>query len=93
MIWMPLINEYGRRHIYLASYTLYPARATWTALTYSYTSFPAARILMGFSSGTAETMAPLSIANIFFLHEIGTIMAAYSVALVSGVSGGIISAG
>jgi len=38
-------------------------------------------------------MAPLSIANIFFLHEIGTIMAAYSAALVSGVSGGIISAG
>jgi len=45
---------------------------------------------MGFGSGAAETMAPLSIADVFFLHERGTIMAMYSCALVTGVSGGII---
>jgi MFS family permease len=93
LVWMPLVNKYGRRPIYLASYALYLACAIWTAFTYSYASFLAARILMGFSSGAAETMAPLSIADIFFLHERGTIMAAYSAALVSGVSGGIIIAG
>jgi hypothetical protein len=31
--------------------------------------------LMGFGSGAAETMAPLSIADVFFLHERGLIVA------------------
>lgn len=93
LFWMPLVNKYGRRPIYLASYTLYLASAIWAAFTYSYGSFLSARIVMGFSSGAAETMAPLSIADIFFLHERGTIMALYSASLVSGVSGGIVIAG
>jgi MFS family permease len=60
LIWMPLVNKYGRRPIYLLSYSLYLACAIWAACTYSYGSFLAARILMGFGSGAAETMAPLS---------------------------------
>jgi len=75
LIWMPLVNKYGRRPIYLISYTVYIACAIWAALTKGYGSFLAARILMGFGSGAAETMAPLSIADIFFLHERGTVMA------------------
>lgn len=90
LIWMPLVNKYGRRPVYIISYTIYFACAIWAACTYSYGSFLAARILMGFGSGAAETMAPLSIADVFFLHERGLIMAMYSAALVTGVSGGII---
>ncbi|TVY12582.1 putative MFS-type transporter protein [Lachnellula arida] len=93
LIWMPLVNKYGRRPIYLISYTIYLACAIWAACTQTYGSFLAARILIGFGSGAAETMAPLSIADIFFLHERGAIMALYGASLVSGVSGGIIIAG
>ncbi|TVY39109.1 putative MFS-type transporter [Lachnellula subtilissima] len=93
MIWMPLVNKYGRRPIYLISYFIYLICAIWAACTHSYGSFLAARILLGFGAGAAETMAPLSIADIFFLHERGAIMALYSASLVSGVSGGIIIAG
>jgi MFS family permease len=75
LIWMPLVNRYGRRPVYLISYTIYVACAIWAACTYSYGSFLAARILMGFGSGAAETVAPLSIADVFFLHERGWIMA------------------
>ncbi|KAF8857618.1 MFS general substrate transporter [Acephala macrosclerotiorum] len=93
LIWMPLVNKYGRRPIYLTSYTLYLICAIWASRTYTYGSFLAARILIGFAAGAAETMAPLSIADVFFLHERGTVMAMYAAALVSGVSGGIIIAG
>lgn len=93
LIWMPLVNKYGRRPIYIISYTIYLACAIWASVTTGYGSFLASRILMGFGSGAAETMAPLSIADIFFLHERGLVMAMYSCALVSGVSGGIIIAG
>ena len=60
LIWIPLVNKYGRRPIYLLSYSIYLACAIWLAFTSSYGSFLAARILMGFGSGAAETMAPLS---------------------------------
>jgi MFS family permease len=93
LIWMPLVNKYGRRPVYIISYTIYLACAIWASQTTGYGSFLASRILMGFGSGAAETMAPLSIADIFFLHERGLVMAMYSCALVSGVSGGIIIAG
>lgn len=75
LIWMPLVNKFGRRPVYMASYTIYLACAIWAACTTSYGSFLAARIFMGFGSGAAETMAPLSIADIFFLHERGWVMA------------------
>lgn len=93
LIWMPLVNKYGRRPIYIISYTIYLACAIWASVTTGYGSFLASRILMGFGSGAAETMAPLSIADIFFLHERGLVMAMYTCALVSGVSGGIIISG
>lgn len=63
IFWMPLVTKYGRRPVYLASYTLYLAAALWLSFTTSYASFLAARIFMGFASGAAETMAPLSIAD------------------------------
>jgi len=60
LIWMPLVNKYGRRPIYMISYVIYFACAIWATFTHSYGSFLAARILMGFGAGAAETMAPLS---------------------------------
>ncbi|RDL31070.1 Uncharacterized protein BP5553_09859 [Venustampulla echinocandica] len=78
--WMPLVNKYGRRPVYLASYALYFAVALWLSFTNSYASFLTARILMGFAS-------------VFFLHERGAVMAMYSSALSCGVAGGIIVAG
>lgn len=93
LFWMPLVNKYGRRPIYIASYTLYFGVALWLSFTTKYESFLAARILMGFASGAAETMAPLSIADVFFLHERGAVMAMYTSALSCGVAGGLVIAG
>jgi MFS family permease len=56
MIWMPLVNKYGKRPIYLISYSIYFACIIWASFTYSYPSFLAARIIMGFGSGAAETI-------------------------------------
>lgn len=67
---MPLVNKYGRRPIYLASFPLYLVAALWLSFTTSYGSFLAARIFMGFCAGAAETMAPLSIADGKFIHPL-----------------------
>ncbi|KAG8165283.1 hypothetical protein KVR01_005558 [Diaporthe batatas] len=92
-IWVPLANKYGRRPVYVASYTLYLATAIWAILDHSYGGFLAARILMGFASGAAETIAPVTISDLFFLHQRGTIMALYTSFLSVGVGFGMIIAG
>ncbi|TLS26026.1 hypothetical protein PpBr36_07726 [Pyricularia pennisetigena] len=92
-LWVPLANKYGRRPVYILSYAIYLACAVWLVFEQSYNGFLAGRILMGVGAGAAETIAPISIADIFFLHERGTIMALYTAFLSVGVAFGIIISG
>ena len=75
LIWMPLISKYGRRPIYVGSFILYTGVSAWAGGATTYGSALAARIAMGVASGAAECLAPLTISDLFFLHERGTIMA------------------
>ncbi|EOD51269.1 putative mfs transporter protein [Neofusicoccum parvum UCRNP2] len=93
LLWMPLIVKFGRRPIYVVSFVLYTACAAWAGGATSYGSELAARILMGAGAGASETLAPLTISDIFFLHERGTVMAIYTCFLGAGVGGGILVCG
>lgn len=75
LIWMPLIVKYGRRPVYLASFTIYTITAIWVGAAQTYGNALVARIVMGFAAGSGECLAPLTISDIFFLHERGTVMA------------------
>lgn len=74
LVYMPLIIKYGRRPVYIISFLIYGACALWAGLAKDYHEELAARIIMGFAGGSAECLAPLTIADIFFLHERGRIM-------------------
>lgn len=91
--WVPIANKYGRRPVYLASYCVYFAVAVALIFVKSYPGFLAGRILMGFGAGVAETIAPITIADIFFLHERGAIMSFYNCALSVGVALGMVVSG
>lgn len=86
--WLP-----GLKALTISLKTLYLATAIWAILDHSYSGFLAARILMGFASGAAETIAPVTISDLFFLHERGSIMALYTSFLSVGVGFGMIIAG
>lgn len=61
-VWVPLANKYGRRPVYILSYSIYLACAVWLVFEESYNGFLAGRILMGVGSGAAETIGkPLHI--------------------------------
>lgn len=75
LFWMPLVVKYGRRPVYVISFSIYTAAAIWASVATSYGSELAARIIMGIGSGTGECLGPLTISDIFFLHERGTMMA------------------
>jgi MFS family permease len=93
IVWVPAANKWGRRPVYILSYTIYFATAVWLIYEKSYARFLAGRILMGFGSGAAETLAPITIADVFFLHERGRVMSAYTCFLSIGASGGLVISG
>ncbi len=75
LIWMPLILKYGRRPVCVLAFTMYTATLVWLAVAKTYASELVARILFGFASGVGECLAPLVIADIYFVHQRGAIMA------------------
>jgi MFS family permease len=66
LFWIPMMNKYGRRPMYLISFAIYFVAAIWAAFTFSYGSFLASRILMGFAAGAAEGIAPVTISDCKF---------------------------
>ncbi|KAJ5785004.1 uncharacterized protein N7503_010216 [Penicillium pulvis] len=90
LLWMPLINKYGRRAVYVTSFTIYFITAIWCAVAKQYANFLVARIIMGIAAGAGECLAPITIADIFFLHERGAITALYNASLNFGVASGAI---
>ncbi|PTB65290.1 MFS general substrate transporter [Trichoderma citrinoviride] len=93
IVWVPAANKWGRRPVYILSFAIYFATAVWLIFEKSYARYLAGRILMGFGSGAAETLAPITIADVFFLHERGRIMSAYTCFLSVGASGGLVISG
>ncbi|EAU30787.1 predicted protein [Aspergillus terreus NIH2624] len=75
LLWVPLMVKFGRRYGAICAYTLYAAAAAWCACAQSYGSMLAARAMMGLTTGMSDVLGPLIIADIFFVHERGTVMA------------------
>lgn len=97
IIWVPLGNIFGRRPILIVSIFFLLLTSIWCGLAESFTSLLAARALQGASSGPVYTFAPEITGDVFFHHERGRAMVAYTVCLaggpfVAGVSGGYIAA-
>lgn len=88
--WIPLINKFGRRPLYIIATTLYLITSVWCAVAKEYNVELVGRFFIGFMAGGAECLAPITIADVFFLHERGRMMAAYTVFLSMGVAVGII---
>lgn len=75
LFWVPLMIKYGRRPVYVASFTLYTGIALWAGFATTYSSELCARLILGLAAGAAECLAPLTIVDVFFLHQRGAIMA------------------
>ena len=73
LLYMPVIIKYGRRPVYIVSLLVYGACSLWAGLAKSYPSELAARLVLGLAGGSADSLGPLTITDIFFLHERGLI--------------------
>lgn len=93
---MPLGNVFGRRPILIVSLIFLTLTSVWCGLATSFPALLAARALQGASSGPVYTFAPEITGEIFFHHERGRAMVAYTMCLaggpyIAGVSGGYIA--
>ncbi|KAE8138805.1 major facilitator superfamily domain-containing protein [Aspergillus pseudotamarii] len=90
LFWMPLIIKFGRRPIYVISFVLYVGTGLWCGFAKTYSVELAGRVIMGLAAGAGECLGPMTITDIFFLHERGAAMSLYTAALSVGVAAGII---
>lgn len=75
LVWVPLAVKYGRRPVYVLTSVVFAATCVWAAQARSFENLLAARIVLAWFAGTAECIVPLTIADIFFLHERAQYMA------------------
>lgn len=75
LIWVPLLNKYGRRPIYLSAYLLYFFMILGAGLAKTYAGELTTRTILGVGAGAGECLAPVTIADVFYLHQRGYGMA------------------
>ncbi|KAL3459716.1 MFS transporter [Aspergillus heterothallicus] len=79
LLWVPLALKYRRRVIYTSSFLAFGVCSS--------------RIIGSWFAGSTECVAPLTITNIFFLHERGKMTAMYSASLSTGAAFGSLITG
>jgi nitrate/nitrite transporter NarK len=76
-IFIPFSNIFGCRAAALVFGILFLVTCIWQAVAKSYGSFMAARAVTGLAVAPAETLMVQVIADIYFLHECGTMVMVY----------------
>jgi hypothetical protein len=84
-IWIPLSRGFGRRPVAIVTILITTASCIWRAKATTYNSFLGSAILCGIGSSPGETLGPVLIADIAFLHERGFWMGVYQWAFWSGL--------
>lgn len=92
-VFVPVAEVYGRRFILIVCSLTCLGAALWHGAAKSYGSFMGARILIGLGMSTSESLMPMVVSDLFFLHERGRFMGIYFFALFNSMFLGPIIAG
>lgn len=84
----PLAKLYGKRPIYILAIACLFASSVWAAVSRSYSSFLASRIIGGIGMAPYEILVLATIKDLYFVHERGTRIAAWNLFLMCGIAGG-----
>lgn len=80
----PTAILWGKRPVYLASGVLFIASSVWCAMSPSFGSLVAARVVQGMAISPVECLPSATISEIFFLHERAYRIGIYTLMLLSG---------
>ncbi|KAK9342741.1 major facilitator superfamily domain-containing protein, partial [Lipomyces starkeyi] len=76
-IWVPIATKWGRRPSLIVSAIMGIGACIWRAEARSYGSMMGACVAHGIAAGPSETLPPMLIADVMFLHERGFYMGMY----------------
>ncbi|KAH8655404.1 MFS general substrate transporter [Xylariales sp. PMI_506] len=82
-IWIPIANVYGRRPVYLFTTLLGFASALGCAYAKSFGQLILARVFNGFFPA-AMALGPAAVVDMFFFHQRGRAMGAFTVTMTTG---------
>lgn len=74
---VPCANIFGRRPTILVCGLICLAANIWQAKVTSYSSFIGARVISGLGAAANESIMPMVIADVMFLHQRGLWMGLY----------------
>lgn len=90
---VPLANVYGRRPIIILCGLVCVLANIWQALVTSFPSFLGARVISGLGAAANESIMPMVVADLFFVHQRGRSMTLYFWSYFLGIFIGPVIAG
>ncbi|KAJ4110285.1 hypothetical protein NW768_012045 [Fusarium equiseti] len=81
---IPFTIKYGRRSTYIASTAVMAAISWWSARMQTLPELYITNLLYGLACATNETIAQLTIADLFFVHQRGSANGLYIISIVLG---------
>lgn len=93
LLLVPIAEVFGRRFVLIMSSLVCLGGTLWQGVAQSYGSFMGARIFIALGMSIGESLMPMVISDIFFLHERGRYVGIYFFALFNSMCLGRLIAG
>lgn len=93
IFFVPLVHKYGRRPVYIFSILLQLGSCIWAAVTYTRGDFVGNNLLAGLGGAISETIAQVTIADLFFVHHHAFMNGVYMLATFGGTYLGPVMSG
>ncbi|OCK77932.1 MFS general substrate transporter [Lepidopterella palustris CBS 459.81] len=84
VIFIPFALKYGRRPVYIVSTAVLLATAIWQAKFNTTAELILINVLNGLAGATSETMVQITVADLFFVHQRGTMNGIYLMMVSAG---------
>lgn len=84
IVFLPFAFKFGRRPIYLFSITVLLARSVWQARMQTLGDLYGVSIVSGLAGSIAETLCSVTLADLFFVHQRGSLTNIFTVTLNAG---------
>ncbi|KAF2792382.1 MFS general substrate transporter [Melanomma pulvis-pyrius CBS 109.77] len=93
IFFIPFVHKYGRRSLYLFSSALQLAAVIWQGNVKTVGDLMGANIVSGLGGAISETVVQITIADLFFVHQHGTMNGVYLMFTATGAFLGPVAAG
>lgn len=93
IFFIPLVHKYGRRPMYIFSILMQLGSCIWAAVSYTRGDFVGNNFLAGLGGAISETIAQITIADLFFVHHHAVMNGFYHLATFAGTYLGPVASG